>query len=229
MTTLDENTLIAYVDGELDSETGREVEAMLADNPNAKRFVERQRAIVALARIAFNDTLHEEVPDHLIQAIKADPRDGVGVGVQSTNVVAIPARPANDWRRALPMAAAVVGLFIGAGGGFGISEQRSQSRLELAAYSLEEDRASMDNALNQALEANLSGTTLDWSNPNNGQKVQFTPVRTYQDKSGRFCREYRQDVFMDGESVPTFGLACRNEEGRWKTRYLIFDNEARSL
>ncbi|MCK5444794.1 MAG: hypothetical protein KAI73_04175 [Rhodospirillaceae bacterium] len=225
MTTLDENMLIAYVDGELDSETAREVEAMLGDNADAKQFVERQRAIVALARIAFNDTLHEEVPEHLIQAATASPRDSVSGG----NVVAMPARPANDWRRALPMAAAIAGLLIGGGSGFGISQQRTQGKIELAAYTIEQDRRGMDDALNQALEVNLSGTPLEWDSPSSANTVQFTPVRTYQDKTGRYCREYRQEVVQDGENVATFGLACRNEEGRWKTRYLIFDNETQAL
>ena len=68
MITLDEGTLIAYVDGELDTQTAREVEATLAADPQARQYVEHLRALSALTRIAFNDTLHEAVPQGLKDA-----------------------------------------------------------------------------------------------------------------------------------------------------------------
>ena len=70
--TIDEVTLIAYVDGELDSATAREVEERLGTDDIAKRFVERQREISSLARVAFNDTMHEEVPGHLKDVINSN-------------------------------------------------------------------------------------------------------------------------------------------------------------
>ena len=226
--TIDEATLIAYVDGELDSATAREVEESLSTDEAAKRFVERQREISSLARVAFNDTMHEEVPEHLKSAIS--PNNQVQ-SMDDANIIVIPNKKhtASSWGRALPMAAAVAGLLIGAGGGYEFSGKKYEQNLRLAALTIEQDNVSMDKTLNQALEVNLSGAPMTWSNPDSGQTASFTPVNTYQDKTGRFCREYRKDLVVNGETSSTFGLACRSDKGKWETRYLIFENGDQAL
>ncbi|MDH5490133.1 MAG: RT0821/Lpp0805 family surface protein [Rhodospirillaceae bacterium] len=228
--TIDEGTLIAYVDGELDSETARYIEQRLESDSVAKQFVERHREIAALARIAFNDTMHEEVPTHLKDAVTS-PSDEHDVGVVgATNIIAIPKRSTAKWGHyALPMAAAVAGLLIGAGGGYELSGKKHEQNLRLAALTVEQDNIAMENTLNQALEVNLNDAPMAWSNPMSGQTASFTPVNTYQDKTGRFCREYRKDLVVNGKTSSTFGLACRNDAGKWETRYLIFENGAKSL
>ena len=226
--TIDEATLIAYVDGELDSATAREVEESLGTDEAAKRFVERQREISSLARVAFNDTMHEEVPEHLKSAIS--PNNQVQ-RMDDTNVIVMPKKNStrSNWGRALPMAAAVAGLLIGASGGYEFSGKKYEQNLRLAALTIEQDNASMDKTLNQALEVNLSGAPMTWSNPGSGQTASFTPVNTYQDKTGRLCREYRKDLVVNGETSSTFGLACRSDKGKWETRYLIFENGDQAL
>jgi len=231
MITLDEGTLIAYVDGELDMETVREVEARLAHDENARQYVEHLRALAALARVAFNDTLHEPVPQRLKDAIlarrpdaPAAPRTAGG----AENVVAFQPRGASTVRYAMPgglaAAAAVAFLVLGLGGGYTYSESSSNKAMQLAALSLQQDRSAMDQALNQALEVNMSGNALTWNNPDTGRSAAITPVRTYQDKSGKFCREYRKDVTSGEQTETTFGLACREGQGTWKTRYLILED-----
>ncbi len=230
--TIDEATLIAYIDGELDSNTAREVEERLATDEAAKRFVERGREISSLARVAFNDTLHEEVPEHLKSAISSGGSGGnQAQPIDDDNVIAIPkkSKRSSNWGRALPMAAALAGLLIGAGGGYEFSGKKHEQNLRLAAITLEQDSLAMDKTLNQALEVNLSGAPMTWSNPGSGQTASFTPVKTYQDKTGRFCREYRKDLVVGGETSSTFGLACRSDKGVWETRYLIFENGDQSL
>jgi len=225
MMNLDESTLIAYVDGELDAQTAREVEAKLSGDPTARKLVERLREIAALSRVAFNDTLHEPVPRHLRDAIsdklaQSTPDNGAA----ETNVVTFSPRPQAYWRKALPLAAAFAGLLLGLGGGFQYFESNSQKALQLASMSLMQDQAAMDAALNKALEVNLSGNELTWQNPDSKRSALFTPVRTYQDKSGKYCREYRKDVTISGKTETTYGLACRTDEGVWKTRYLILED-----
>ena len=227
--TIDEVTLIAYVDGELDSETARYIEQRIERDEGAKRFVERQREISSLLRIAFNDTMHEEVPAHLKDAVTSPSAEHSLVGAQPTNVITMPKRATSSWGRALPMAAAVAGLLIGAGGGYEFSGKKHEQNLKLAALTIEQDKAAMENTLNQALEANLNDAPTAWSNPVSGQTASFTPVNTYQDKTGRFCREYRKDLVVNGKTNSTFGLACRSDQGKWETRYLIFENGSKSL
>jgi len=228
MMNLDESTLIAYVDGELDSQTAREVEAKLSDDPEAQKFVERLRELAALSRVAFNDTLHEPVPQHLRDTITATLAQNASAteDAAKSNVVAFSPRPPAHWHKALPLAAAFAGLLLGLGGGFQYSETSTQKAMQLASMSMMQDQAAMETALNKALEVNLSGNELAWQNPDSNRSARFTPVRTYQDKSGKYCREYRKDVTTTGETETTFGLACRTDEGTWKTRYLILEDGA---
>lgn len=227
MMNLDESTLIAYVDGELDSETAREVEAKLGGDPEAQRFVDQLREIAALSRVAFNDTLHEPVPQHLRSAIMDKLAQSNDTSTSdSDNVVSFQARSQANWGKALPLAAAVAGLLLGLGGGFQYSETSTNKALQQASLSQAQDQIAMNTALNKALEVNLSGNELAWRNPDSGRTALFTPVRTYQDKDGKYCREYRKDVTSNNQTETTYGLACRTDEGTWKTRYLILEDGA---
>lgn len=231
MITLDEATLIAYVDGELDSQTAREVESKIAADADVRRHVEHLRALAALTRIAFNDTLHEAVPQALKDAALGRTADASSHHAGSATVVPFSPRPqVGVLRRMAPhslaAAAAVFGLVLGLGGGVQYSEKSTSKSLQLAALSLQQDQGAMELALNKALEVNISGNALTWTNPDSGRSAAFTPVRTYQDKAGKFCREYRKDVTSSSQTDTTFGLACRDENGAWKTRYLILEEGA---
>jgi anti-sigma factor RsiW len=60
--------LMAYADGELDSETRRAIEAEMAIDPRVAQEVERQRALRADVGAAFDGVLDEQVPDRLLRA-----------------------------------------------------------------------------------------------------------------------------------------------------------------
>jgi len=233
MMNLDESTLVAYVDGELDADTAREVEAKLSDDLQAQHLVKKLREFSALSRVAFNDTLHDRVPQNLQDAItaqleQASTETDQQADPQDATVVAFHPRPqvhwSASWAKALPLAAAFTGLLLGLGGGFQYSQTSTQKTMQLAAMSLMQDQVAMGAALNQALEVNLSNNELAWRNPDSGRSAVFTPVRTYQDKSGKYCREYRKDVTAQNQTETTYGLACRTDEGAWKTRYLILED-----
>lgn len=232
MMTLDESTLIAYVDGELDMATAREVEAKLAEDKAARQYVEHLRALAALTRVAFNDTLHEAVPQHLKDAamgrtLKSDAPHHAEGG--APNVVSFAPRPSTPQARysmpgGLAAAAAVAFLVLGLGGGYTFSESSNAKALQLAALSQQQDENAMNGAINKALEVNASGSALTWTNPDTGRSASITPIGVYQDKTGQFCRDYRKDVTTNGQTTTTFGLACRDGQGSWKTRYLILED-----
>ncbi|MEJ0069967.1 MAG: zf-HC2 domain-containing protein [Pseudomonadota bacterium] len=67
----DENTLVAYVDGELDAATAREVEHALESSPAARNTVAKLRASAALVRAAFADAVHEPPPPGLVELLRA--------------------------------------------------------------------------------------------------------------------------------------------------------------
>lgn len=67
-----------------------------------------------------------------------------------------------------------------------------------------------------ALETAPSGTTVAWKNPDNGHSGTVTPVKTYQNANGQYCREYTQTVTIEGKPEQSYGTACRQPDGAWK-------------
>ncbi len=68
----------------------------------------------------------------------------------------------------------------------------------------------------RALESNHTGQASTWKNPDSGNSGTVTPTRTYQAASGQYCREYRQDIVIDGEMQEAYGKACRQSDGTWQ-------------
>ncbi len=98
MKHLDANTLVAYVDGELDLEAAGVVESRLAQDADARRLAGVLRESALMVRAAHNHVLHEAVPDRLVDLFDmADPDDDeVGDGVPQHLVNMILNAPEND-------------------------------------------------------------------------------------------------------------------------------------
>jgi anti-sigma factor RsiW len=200
----DELTLSAYIDGELDSATMREVEAFLGKDLNARQYVLKVLGVTARLRGAMNATLHEDVPEHLIDSVRSH-------------------SPKKDRRSFmhhpfLRMAAAIVLVVLGFGAGTILDRQSNVLLPELsgpfpAAYS---------HVVGQALEFNRSGIANEWQAPQDALAVTVTPVKTYRDKSGRYFREYRLEIATAQERHQIKGLAYRTDNGKWKTRAIFY-------
>ena len=100
--------------------------------------------------------------------------------------------------------ATVLGAFIG-----GVMGQSIGSQLD------ELDRQMAQSAYNEALEYNRSDVSTDWVNPDSGNSGSFTPTRTYT-MSGRYCREYTQEIIIGGQKQTGYGTACRQPDGSWE-------------
>lgn len=68
--------------------------------------------------------------------------------------------------------------------------------------------------LQRTLDHAPDGTTRHWTNDESGHSGAITPVRSYIASSGQYCRDYREDISVDGESRNFHYSACR-EEDRW--------------
>lgn len=68
----------------------------------------------------------------------------------------------------------------------------------------------------RALEYNETGASTSWVNPDSGHNVTFVPTDTYQQDSGRYCREYRTEVEVGGSVEEAYGTACRKPDGSWE-------------
>ena len=79
----------------------------------------------------------------------------------------------------------------------------------------EYDKQMLEKSSRQALEYSPSGNSVEWRNPDSGNYGSITPTKTFKE-SGRYCREYIQEVTIGGEKQKAYGKACRQPDGSWK-------------
>lgn len=143
MSRMDDVMLMAYVDGEVDADTAREIEAALAGDAALAARVQEFRDSAMMARGAFADVLHEPVPDRLIAAL-GGPVRGAQAGGARGNVVPLtrritswaPRRAAIGWAAAASIAALTIG--------YGVGEMRPQN-MELAGLQNASSQRWLDN------------------------------------------------------------------------------------
>jgi anti-sigma factor RsiW len=111
-----DDRLLAYLDGELEPVERREVETWLDGDPTARDRLAALAQSARLVRRAFDEILHEPVPDRLIAAARGD---SPGRG-NSSEILPFKPPPAAKrfvrWRRwqvGLPIAASLFGVFVG--------------------------------------------------------------------------------------------------------------------
>ena len=109
--------LIAYLDGELPEDERAAVETWLERDGELRERAGQLSESAALLRAAFDETLHEPLPERLIAAAHGE----------TGNVVGLAAARQKRWKRMLgdrrwwigvPVAASLLGLFIGSGVGY---------------------------------------------------------------------------------------------------------------
>lgn len=105
MTRVDDVMLMAYVDGEVDAATARQIERAVGADPALAERVRMFRESAAMLRGAFAESLHEKVPDRLVAALSplGKPDNVVKLGARR------PARQIVGWAMAASLAALVVG------------------------------------------------------------------------------------------------------------------------
>lgn len=196
MTPSDE-TLMAYVDGELDAQARVEVEAAMLANPDIAARVARQQALRKRVRLAFERVVEEPVPDRLLAAAAA-----AATPLRTGNVVPLRRKqpPKWSWREWSSMAACLatgVVLTLLVGRYSNIEPIKSRAGSLLASGALAQ-------ALSEQLASNQAAATA-------------VPVHigvSFRDKNGNFCR-----TFALRDSSPLAGLACRSGD-RWRLEVL---------
>lgn len=77
------------------------------------------------------------------------------------------------------------------------------------------DLAYANQAQNQAYNAPI-GQTINWNNPQSGNRGTITPVNDGYRSSGEYCRQYNQTIYVDGQTQTATGTACRQSNGTWQ-------------
>lgn len=222
MAPFDDATLVAYADGELDAETRREVESALAEDAEARETVRALRESASLLRAAVNEPHHSSVPERLIEAARRQPARApapTGGGGDGTGLA---------WRWALPVAASVVALVIGVGGGYQLANLGDERLANVADTVPTPVLTALWPTVNEALETSADGSSVDWRSQGKGPSGKVTVLRTYLDQSGQYCREYRENITVAGVTEAGYGIACRVGKGQWKMRF-FFDLGGKSL
>lgn len=80
----------------------------------------------------------------------------------------------------------------------------------------DQDKRTAAMTTQRALETAPSGKTTTWTNPDSGHTGTVTPVRTFQEASGQYCREFEQTVMIGGQRQKSYGTACRQPDGSWQ-------------
>jgi len=199
----DDITLSSYVDGELDQESIREVEAFLENDSDARKYVVNAIRTTARLRESMNKVLYEEVPEHLIRTVLPQQKKE--------------ARFSTVFQPLLRMAAAIILILLGFGAGWLIPTNGDKPFSTLATPF----PASYNQVMNEAMEYNLSGASRQWESPENQAVIIVTPVKTYRDKNGQYFREFRMELTTATEHRQIKGLAYR-QKGEWKTKAVYY-------
>lgn len=73
-------------------------------------------------------------------------------------------------------------------------------------------------SLQIALETLISGESRAWAARNGGARGFVTPLRTFKNVEGQYCREYRMEVLLASEARSARRVACRTADGVWLLR-----------
>ncbi|WP_299649279.1 RT0821/Lpp0805 family surface protein [uncultured Tateyamaria sp.] len=77
------------------------------------------------------------------------------------------------------------------------------------------DRMRANQAVQRAYTAPL-GDPIVWSNSNTGNSGTVTATREGRSSTGRYCREYRQTLIIDGRRETGIGVACLQPDATWR-------------
>lgn len=239
MVDLNEETLIAYADGELDGKTAAEVEAALERDPAAREIVKQFQEAGTLAAEAFDAPMEEEVPERL-RKLFDEPEDQTTAADAATNTrpdegnvadlsqiraardrksqtfATAAGRDSGIRRFALPLAASVA-LMIGVGGGVGLSNFTSPSAPEVVAAGTIANAS----ALHAALESTPSLEAIEEVSGDGLTRNRIEPQLTFVGADGRYCREYRVIGQTAAATSDLTGVACRSPQGTWTQQIAV--------
>lgn len=204
MITHDDATLLAYLDGELDAAEAQALEADLARDDVLAQRLQAFAGSGALLRAALAPATHGRMPS-LPQPDFSPAASG-------------------GWRRFAPhlAIAAAIALMIGAGLGFGAGDLIARRHFETASEQRARDAAIAEATLKRALESQVSGTPVRWDNPDSGATGTVKPIRTFKNHNDQFCREYERVETTGGRTESVSGIACRSDDGTWRTRAVFY-------
>ncbi len=215
----DAETLVAYADGQLTPEQAEGVEEALRQDDEARETLRRLREDSAALRAALAGVTNEPLPRRTVSLVESP----------SAEIVELPAGPIGGagpgsrlWQSML--AASLAAAVVAGAVSFLVSSRQIEREVARLAAATAPGALARDKAISQALESLVSGTSLEWQNPDGIMVGSVTPVRSFRVASGQWCREYLLLDLLPGGSDRRRGVACREEDGHWTTRALLLED-----
>lgn len=193
-----DETLMAYADNELDSETRSAVEAAMAADPEIARRVAKHKALRGQLRAAFDKVLDEPPPQRLVNAARGGPAVR-----RESNVIPLRRKtpPRRAWPQWVSMAASlIVGILIGQ------ALMRNAGSGPIATHG---GQLFASGVLARALTEQLASAPPEESPVHIGV--------SFKSKSGDYCR-----AFTLNATTTLAGLACR-AHNEWQIHALAQD------
>jgi anti-sigma factor RsiW len=200
--TLSDETLMAYVDGELDEHARGEVEAAMLSNPDIAARVARHQALRKRVHFAFERVVDERVPDRLVAAVRGAPAP-----TRENNVIPLRRKQSRQhwsWPEWTSIAAS-----LGAGA---VLSFLFMHYSDVQPITSRNGRLFANGALAQALSDQLAGTQSATAAGSPRTPVQIGV--SFRDKSGDYCR-----TFALSDASALAGLACHSGGG-WRVEVL---------
>lgn len=204
MTKLTDETLMAYVDGQLDDKQTKEIQKAIEADSDARKRVEVFRQSAAMLHGVYDAPLQEAVPERLMDTVMGFKTDDKRAAGLLERLFAFLPRPLT-----LNPASAVVAfiaLLIGTGTGYYAGNITQFDKKHLAITLDGKD-------FSRKLDTTVSGQFFTVE----GRDVQIMPVATFLDTSNRFCRQYEVVTGPDKNVHLSQGIACRSNAGNWLT------------
>ncbi|HEX9391241.1 MAG TPA: hypothetical protein VF928_08025 [Usitatibacteraceae bacterium] len=200
-----DESLMAYVDGEVDGDMRRAIDAAMAADPALAARVAQQRALVNQLRAAYGPVVAEPIPARLLETVhQAVPvSDRIAAPGKVFNLdgarakKAVPAASGWSWQMLGGIAASlVIGVMLGRG---------SMPAGDAGMISAHDGQLLARGTLAAALDAQPAGDA--------GGAGPVKIGLSYSAKSGAYCRAF---MLKDGAGA---GLACR-DQGAWRIQLL---------
>ncbi len=87
----------------------------------------------------------------------------------------------------------------------------------LAGASIARSMDTADNeCIRKALDAAPDQREVAWQNPDADAQYKVTPVKSYENRAGRYCREYITEAVIGGRTEKVYATACRQPDGAWE-------------
>jgi len=198
MSEVSAEMLSAYHDQELGLEETSRLRRSLVADAEARAFLDAFDRVDDAVRESFAEELDAPVSLALARSVRAGfaarRRRSIGQTVL---------------RWAGPVAAAIAIVVVGNHW----VEQRASEKLAEREVQI---AALTDLVVQDALENALSGAAVSLADDDLAGVVSITPTRTYRSETEHWCREFVEDVVIDGMHTTRFGIACRESTGGWR-------------